>query len=78
METSSSERLAFESLWRQWSILGSYAVKYGETLLPFIADGDSPAVPILASLMIVSFTGFNCWKWQQRSQAEADDFGGLI
>jgi len=27
--------------------------------------------------MIAAATGFNCWKWQQRSQAEGD-FGGLI
>ena len=59
------------------SIVGSYVVKYGETLLPFVADGESPAVPIVATLMVVAASGFNCWKWSQRSQEEAD-FGGLI
>ena len=60
-----------------WSIAGSYLIKYGETLLPFVADGDSPFVPVVATLMVVAATGFNCWKWQQRSQEESD-FGGLI
>ena len=59
------------------SIVGSYVIKYGETLLPFVADGDSPAVPIVATLMVVTATGFNCWKWFQRSREEGD-FGGLI
>ena len=60
-----------------WSVAGSYVIKYGETLLPFVADGDSLAVVVLAPLMVAAATGFNCWKWQQRSQAE-NDFGGLI
>jgi len=60
-----------------WSIIGSYIIKYGETLLPFVVDADSLAVPLIASLMIGSATGFNCWKWRQRSQDEAD-FGGII
>ena len=60
-----------------WSTLGSYVVKYGETMVPLFADGESPAVPIAATLLIVSATGFNMWKWQQRSQRETD-FGGLI
>ena len=60
-----------------WSTLGSYVVKYGETMVPLFADGESPAVPIAATLLIVSTTGFNMWKWQQRSQRETD-FGGLI
>jgi hypothetical protein len=59
------------------SVVGSYLVKYGETLLPFVADGDSPAVPIVATFMLASATGFNCWKWFQRSQEEGD-FGGFI
>ncbi|EOD25635.1 hypothetical protein EMIHUDRAFT_115369 [Emiliania huxleyi CCMP1516] len=53
----------------------SYVIKYGETLLPVVAEGDSLAV--LAPLMVVAATGFNCWKWWQRSQ-EDRDFGGLI
>jgi len=62
-----------------WSIAGSYLIKYGETLLPFVNDGDSPAVPILATAMIASASAFNVWKWQQRSQEEeGDDFRGLI
>ena len=59
------------------SVVASYVIKYGETLLPFVADGESVAVPVAATLMIVAASGFNCWKWQQRSQDEAD-FGGLI
>ena len=46
-------------------------------MVPLFADGESPAVPIAATLLIVSTTGFNMWKWQQRSQRETD-FGGLI
>jgi len=60
-----------------WSVVVSYVIKYGETLLPFVADGESWAVPVAATGMIATFTGFNCWKWQQRSQQESD-FGGLI
>ena len=45
-----------------WSIAGSYAVKYGSTLLPFVADGDSWAVPTAATLLIVAASGFNCYK----------------
>jgi len=60
-----------------WSILGSYVIKYGETLLPFVADGDSLAVPIVATLMVISASSFNCYKWFQRSKEESD-FGGLI
>ena len=60
-----------------WSIVGSYVVKYGETLLPLFNDADSVAVPVVATLLIVAASSFNVWKWQQRSQEEAD-FGGLI
>jgi len=60
-----------------WSVVGSYVVKYGETLLPFVLDDDSLVVPVAASLMIAGVTSFNIFKWQQRSQAE-EDFGGLI
>merc|ERR1740123_1020208 len=60
-----------------FSILGSYVIKYGETLLPFVNDGNSPVVPVLATLMILSATGYNCFKWYERSQVESD-FGGLI
>ena len=64
-----------------FSVIGSYFVKYGETLLPFVNDGESFAVPIVATLMILSASGFNCWKWWTRSNEEAKgvtDFGGLI
>eukprot|EP00316_Scyphosphaera_apsteinii_P012270 CAMPEP_0119310564 /NCGR_PEP_ID=MMETSP1333-20130426/19642_1 /TAXON_ID=418940 /ORGANISM="Scyphosphaera apsteinii, Strain RCC1455" /LENGTH=406 /DNA_ID=CAMNT_0007314773 /DNA_START=98 /DNA_END=1318 /DNA_ORIENTATION=+ len=60
-----------------WSIAASYLIKYGETLLPFVADSNSVVVTVVAPLMVLGATGFNCWKWQQRSQEE-DDFGGLI
>ena len=60
-----------------WSIVGSYIVKYGETLLPFVLDSESLVVPVVATLMIAGVTGFNVYKWQQRSQEETD-FGGLI
>jgi len=59
------------------SVGASYVIKYGETLLPFVADGESVAVPLAATAMILGASAFNCWKWQQRSQSEAD-FGGLI
>jgi len=59
------------------SVASSYVIKYGETLLPVVAEGDSLAVQVLAPLMVVAATGFNCWKWWQRSQ-EDRDFGGLI
>mmetsp|Transcript_2649 Transcript_2649/g.8924 ORF Transcript_2649/g.8924 Transcript_2649/m.8924 type:complete len:201 (-) Transcript_2649:448-1050(-) len=59
------------------SVVSSYVIKYGETLLPVVAEGDSLAVQVLAPLMVVAATGFNCWKWWQRSQ-EDRDFGGLI
>lgn len=65
-----------------WSIVGSYVVKYGETLLPLFAEGlndaDSVAVPVVATLLIVAGSSFNVWKWHQRSQQEAEDFGGLV
>ena len=64
-----------------WSIVGSYVVKYGETLLPLFADGlndaDSVVAPVAATLLIVAASSFNVWKWQQRSQQE-NDFGGII
>ena len=60
-----------------WSVVGSYVIKYGETLLPFVLDADSAALPVVAVLMVAAATGFNCWKWQQRSQEDAD-FGRLI
>ena len=56
-----------------WSVVLSYVIKYGETLLPFIPDADSLTVPAAAVGMVVAATGFNCWKWQQRSgTSEAD------
>ena len=59
------------------SIVASYVIKYGETLLPFVNDGDSLAVPVVATLMILGATAFNVNKWNERSNEEGD-FGGLI
>ncbi|KAL1496266.1 hypothetical protein AB1Y20_016229 [Prymnesium parvum] len=61
-----------------WSIGGSYAIKYGETLLPFVKDGDAATLSTAAVLMVAGVTGFNVWKWSQRSRPGADDFEGLI
>ena len=59
------------------SIVASYVIKYGETLLPFVNDGDSLAVPVVATLMVLGATAFNVNKWNERSNEEGD-FGGLI
>lgn len=61
-----------------WSIVGSYIVKYGETLLPLFNDGESLSKSAAALFLILSVTSFNIWKWNERSQTGREDFDGLI
>ena len=49
--------------------------QYGETLLPEALPVGAPGWA--AASMIVGFTAFNVWKWNERSQTEGD-FGGFI
>ena len=58
-----------------WSVLGSYLVKYGETLLPVALDAN--VAPYLAGVMIAGATSLNVWKWSQRS-SDGAKFEGLI
>ena len=58
-----------------WSVVASYIIKYGETLLSFPVDDD--VAPYAALLMIVAPTAFNAWKWSERSK-EGGTFDGII
>lgn len=61
-----------------WSVAGSYFIKYASALVTSVAPEEAAVVvPVLAGVMIATATGFNCWKWQQRSQEDAD-FVGFI
>ncbi len=55
------------------SVLGSYLIKYGETLCPFVLDADALA----AAALIAIPTAFNMWKWSERSKSKGD-FEGYI
>lgn len=55
------------------SVLGSYLIKYGETLCPFVLDANALA----AAALIVLPTAVNVWKWSERSK-QAGDFEGYI
>lgn len=56
-----------------WSVLASYFVKYGETLLPITLEA-----PVWAAMALIAApTALNVWKWNERSRA-GGDFNGLI
>jgi hypothetical protein len=57
------------------SVLVSYVVKYGETLLPFTLDGN--VAPYLAGVLILGGTSLNVWKWTERSREGAKFVGFL-
>jgi hypothetical protein len=59
-----------------WTVVSSYVIKYGETLLPFTID--DAVAPYAAAVLIGAPTALNMWKWIQRSQPGAESFDGLI